>query len=312
MSVRTEPRDLSAQLQQTLTIPAEVMAAQNPQMAMVPAQTGMEVAAPAGPTDTQLHEANSFNTNNEHHPLERTVCINIRASLSDLCLRANTATWAPPSAEATKAIFQQARPGTRHSNRALSPHRPQAASAAAAAAHRHQRQPLTTTTTTNPPTRHAKRAAHCADRSSCGRRAQRKFLDLGGSAENQGDLKSVVLHKMTLGAQKSTFPVALGVRITGVDDKAYSQTGESYSMITMPNADSHQSRVLQEDNTDLAYEFARKFVRRATQTHSRATQLTTLRVRSPAGLHRRELGHERDSRGGGASLLPRRGRPPPR
>ena len=84
--------------------------------------------------------------------------------------------------------------------------------------------------------------------------AQRKFLDLGGSAENQGDLKSVVLHKMTLGAQKSTFPVALGVRITGVDDKAFSQTGESYSMITMPNADSHQDRVLQEDNTELAYE----------------------------------------------------------
>ena len=113
MSVRTEPRDLSAQLQQTLTIPAEVMAAQNPQM-MAPAPTaaGMEGAmvAAQGPTDTQLHEANSFNTNNEHHPLERTVCINIRASLSDLCLRANTATWAPPSAEATKAIFQQARP----------------------------------------------------------------------------------------------------------------------------------------------------------------------------------------------------------
>lgn len=87
-----------------------------------------------------------------------------------------------------------------------------------------------------------------------GRRAQRKFLDLGGSAENQGDLKSVVLHKMTLSAQKSTFPIALGVRITAVDDNAYSQTGESYSMITMPNADSHVSRVLQEDNTDLAYE----------------------------------------------------------
>ena len=117
MSVRTEPRDLSAQLQQTLTIPAEVMAAQNPQM-MVPAQTaaGMEGAmVPAGPTEQQLHEANTFNTNNEHHPLERTVCINIRASLADLCLRANTATWSPPSAEATKAIFQQARlePATR-------------------------------------------------------------------------------------------------------------------------------------------------------------------------------------------------------
>jgi|TARA_B110000977_G_scaffold155919_1_gene198366 hypothetical protein len=32
-------------------------------------------------------------------------------------------------------------------------------------------------------------------------------MDLGGSAENQGDLKSVVLHKMTLSAQKSSFPV---------------------------------------------------------------------------------------------------------
>ena len=116
MSVRTEPRDLSAQLQQTLTIPPEMIAAQNPQMmaAMAQGQTAaamegaMVAAAPAGPNEQQLHEANSFNTNNEHHPLERTVCINIRASLSDLCLRSNAATWAPPSAEATKAIFQQA------------------------------------------------------------------------------------------------------------------------------------------------------------------------------------------------------------
>ena len=84
-------------------------------------------------------------------------------------------------------------------------------------------------------------------------------MDLGGSAENQGDLKSVVLHKMTLAAHKSTFPIALGIRMTGVDDSCYSQTGESYSMIAMPNADSHNARVLQEDNTELAYEFARKF-----------------------------------------------------
>ena len=89
--------------------------------------------------------------------------------------------------------------------------------------------------------------------------AQRKFMDLGGSAENQGDLRSVVLHKMTLAAHKSTFPIALGVRMTGVDDSCYSQTGESYSMIAMPNADSHNARTLQEDNTELAYEFARKF-----------------------------------------------------
>ena len=74
-----------------------------------------------------------------------------------------------------------------------------------------------------------------------------------------GDLKSVVLHKMSLAAHKSTFPIALGIRMTGVDDSCYSQTGESYSMIAMPNADSHNARVLQEDNTELAYEFARKF-----------------------------------------------------
>ena len=107
MSVRTEPRDLSQQLQQTLTIPADVMAAAGQQQAApvgAPA-TGTELVV----SDQALHEANSFNTNNEHHPLERTVCINIRASLSDLCLRSNAATWAPPSVEATKSIFQQAR-----------------------------------------------------------------------------------------------------------------------------------------------------------------------------------------------------------
>ena len=45
MSVRTEPRELSAQLQQTLTIPAEVMAAQNPQMmaAMAQGQTAASI-----------------------------------------------------------------------------------------------------------------------------------------------------------------------------------------------------------------------------------------------------------------------------
>lgn len=226
MSVRTEPRDLSAQLQQTLTIPAEVMAAQNPQMmaAMVQGQTGapMEgamVPAPQGPSEQQLHEANSFNTTNEHHPLERTVCINIRASLSDLCLRANAATWSPPSAEATKAIFQQARPGAPHSNRS---HPRQAAAGlgcssrsglrrARMALARFPLQPHTLQP-------HTPRAAHCVRPFPLvDGGAQRKFLDLGGSAENQGDLRSVVLHKMTLGAQKSTFPI--GASLTAQNTK---------------------------------------------------------------------------------------------
>ena len=104
--------------------------------------------------------------------------------------------------------------------------------------------------------------------------AQKKFLDLSGSAKNQGDLKSVVLHKMSMTSQRSTFPIALGVRITGVDDQTFSQTGESYSTICLPNANTHTERVLQEDNTDLAYEFARKFVSAAAQTHPHSTQLT--------------------------------------
>ena len=64
---------------------------------------------------------------------------------------------------------------------------------------------------------------------------------------------------MAISAQKNTFPVALGVRITGVDDATYSQTGEAYSTISLPSTDLHSARTLQEDDTALAYEFARKF-----------------------------------------------------
>jgi len=63
-----------------------------------------------------------------------------------------------------------------------------------------------------------------------------------------------VLHKLELSAQKSSFPTALGLRVTGVDDSTFSVTGDAYSAISMPNADTHVSRVLQEDDTSLAYE----------------------------------------------------------
>ena len=104
MSVRTEPRDVSAQLHQALTIPQDALAAAAGVAPMAPAMdTGAMV-----PGDQALHQANDFNTTSPEHPLKRTVVINIRASLSDLCLKQNRATWAPPSADATKAIFQQA------------------------------------------------------------------------------------------------------------------------------------------------------------------------------------------------------------
>lgn len=83
---------------------------------------------------------------------------------------------------------------------------------------------------------------------------QRKFTDLSGSTEAQGDLKSVVLHKLSIDAQKSTFPVAIGAKITGVDDATYSITGEAFSTVVLPHADSHTSQTLQADDVSLAYE----------------------------------------------------------
>lgn len=188
MSIRTDARgDLSQAMQQTLHIDAAVMqqaAAAGGTPLMAPVQT--PTAAVMGDTEQHLAAANEFNTNSPDHPLKRSIAINIRASLSDLCLRKQKAVWAPPSAEATKAIF-----------------------------------------------------------------TQKKFTDLAGTTEQHGDLKSVVLHNLTMTSQKSTFPIALGVRITGVDDSTFSATGESFSTITMPMADSHTSKVLQEDDTAL-------------------------------------------------------------
>ena len=112
MSVRTEPRDLSQQLQSTLTIPADQMLAAA--TAANPA-AGTATLAPVATPEAQqqineqhLNQANEFNTNSPDHPLHRTVCINIRASLADLCLKAGNSVWQPPSAEATRNIFQQA------------------------------------------------------------------------------------------------------------------------------------------------------------------------------------------------------------
>jgi hypothetical protein len=56
--------------------------------------------------DSSLADANSISTNHPDHPLRRTLVCNIRASLSDLCLRKQKATWAP-SGEALRAMLQQ-------------------------------------------------------------------------------------------------------------------------------------------------------------------------------------------------------------
>ena len=124
--------------------------------------------------------------------------------------------------------------------------------------------------------------AHCRV-TAFWRRAQRKFTDLSGTSEAQGDLKSIVLHKLEMVAQKSSFPVALGIRITGVDDSTFSQTGESYSAVALPNADTHISRTLQEDDTALGTIISNL----ALDVFLKAMPLCSVRIcQKVSGLHR--------------------------
>ena len=83
---------------------------------------------------------------------------------------------------------------------------------------------------------------------------QKKFTSLDGAADAQGDLKSVVLHDLKVQHTSSSFPVSLGARITGVDDTTFSSTGDSFSMIVLPNSNSANERTLQSDDVSLAYE----------------------------------------------------------
>jgi hypothetical protein len=50
---------------------------------------------------------------------------------------------------------------------------------------------------------------------------------------------------------KSTFPIALGLNATGVDNKAYSITGESFGAVVLPQSQGSQTKTLQEDDVSL-------------------------------------------------------------
>ena len=88
---------------------------------------------------------------------------------------------------------------------------------------------------------------------------QRKFVSLDGKSNNFGDLKSVVLHSLTANSAMSTFPIAVGARITGVDDITFSSTGAPFSTVLLPKSEKHAKVTLQEDDVGLCYEFAAKF-----------------------------------------------------
>jgi hypothetical protein len=96
---------------------------------------------------------------------------------------------------------------------------------------------------------------------------QKKFVDLNGSTEASGDLKSVVLHSMTMTSCTSDFDVPVGVKMSAVDSSTFGLTGEAYSHIVAPKTSTHAPRVLQKDDVALG-------ARRANSTHHQL-QLTT-------------------------------------
>ena len=68
-------------------------------------------------------------------------------------------------------------------------------------------------------------------------------LRLQGNVDNQGDLKSVVLHDMTIENLVSSFPISLGTNITTVDENTYSSTGEAFSMVVLVSTTHHSTCV---------------------------------------------------------------------
>ena len=80
---------------------------------------------------------------------------------------------------------------------------------------------------------------------------QRKFTSLDGQTSVTGDLKSVVLHDLSLDHAKSSFPIAVGCRITACDDCTFTSTGEAFSTVVLPNSETSVSKTLQADDVSL-------------------------------------------------------------
>ena len=83
---------------------------------------------------------------------------------------------------------------------------------------------------------------------------QHKFVSLDGRTKPLGNMNSVVIHSIKASNWHSTFPMALGVKVSGVENKTFSSTGSPYSMVVYPG--SHETagnwKTLQENDVGLA------------------------------------------------------------
>jgi hypothetical protein len=55
----------------------------------------------------------------------------------------------------------------------------------------------------------------------------------GANDEDAPDLTNVLLHKLTLLSVESSFPVTIGLNITGVDGKHFTKTGEQFAHVVL-------------------------------------------------------------------------------
>lgn len=88
---------------------------------------------------------------------------------------------------------------------------------------------------------------------------QRKFTTMNGNTAMLGDLRSVVLHSATATTMRSTFPVAVGASITGVDETYFSSTGRPFSLMAIAETTSTTPIKLQEEDVTVAYDFASRY-----------------------------------------------------
>lgn len=102
----------------------------------------------------------------------------------------------------------------------------------------------------------------------------KQYVNLSGQHEPTGDIKSVVVHSIEARSVSSTFPIALGAEITGVDRKYYSSIGSAYSMVTLPNQKSASPTVLQKEDPRVAYDFAARYPVRASNDSNSSSNNT--------------------------------------
>ena len=86
------------------------------------------------------------------------------------------------------------------------------------------------------------------------------------------------MHELSVASHQNTFPLAVGARVTGVDDQAYSVTGDAYSHIVAPQSSTHTGRLLQKDDVSLGARRPRSFASTLAYSHPLTLPVRSLRI----------------------------------